>query len=196
MRWPLWIIPIFLTACVNTSSPIITTTASLPALTESATVLPTENPNVAGTGTRPNIEIYRKGDPVTFHLDDTIYFCAGQSTYSIVQLIEGGTRELGLNHSCLGFVGTGVDQYCQDGQVKTVYVGECSDAIVCEERLIHGAITWNQKEYIIITENCAGQVIRREVEQQVPAGAYQIILKVIQNEKIVRKVVKEFLIVP
>lgn len=197
MRWLLWTIPILLTACSNTSSPIITTTAALPSLTERATRLPAESPVVAGTATlEPNIETYRKGDPISFHLNDIIYSCAGQSTYSIVQLIEGGTRELSLNHSCLGYAGTGVDQYCQGEQVKTVYVGECSDAMVCEERSIQGTMTWNQKEYIAVTENCVGEVIRREVEQQVPAGSYQVILKVVQNEKIVRKVVKEFLIVP
>ena len=197
MRWVPLLVSIFLTACCNAPYPGIMPTASRPVLTETTMPLPTQKATAAGMSTlEPTREIYRKGDPVTFRFDDTIYFCAGQSTFSIAQITEDGKRELSLSHSCVGFVGTGTDQYCQDEQVKTVSVGGCSDAISCEKRSIHETITWNQKEYVTITETCAGQAIHREVEQQAPAGKYQIILKAVQNERIVPKVVKEFLIVP
>ena len=196
MRWLLLLVFIFLTARCSAPNPGGMPTASRPVLTETTTPLPTRKATAVWMETlEPKIEIYRKGDPVTFQLDDTIYFCAGQSTFSIAQITENEKRELSLRHSCLGFVGTGTDQYCQDGQVKTVFVGECSDAIPCGKQSIHGTITWDQKEYVAITEKCAGQTIHREVEQQVPEGNYQITAQVIQNGTIMTRVIKEFVIV-
>ena len=195
MRWLLLLASIFLTACFGAPYPGIMPTASRPILTETTTPLPTRKATAVWMSTlEPKIEIYRKGDPVTFDLDDTIYFCAGQSTFSIARITENEKRELSLSHSCLGVVGTGIDQYCQDGQVKTVFVGGCSDAIPCGKQSIHETITWNQKEYVAITEKCAGQTIHREVEQQVPEGKYQITTRVIQNGTITTRVIKEFVI--
>jgi len=196
MRWLLLLVSIFLTACFSASYPEAMPTASRPILAQTTTPLPTRKATAVWIGTlEPKIEIYRKGDPVIFDLDDTIFFCAGQSTFSIARITENEKRELSLSHSCLGFLGTGTDQYCQDGQVKTVFVGGCSDAIPCGKQSIHETITWNQKEYAAITENCAGQTIHREVEQQVPEGNYQITARVIQNGTIMTRVIKEFVIV-
>jgi len=195
MRWLLLLVSIFLTACCGAPYPGIMPTASRPVLTETTMPLPTQKATAVWMSTlEPKIAIYRKGDPVTFDLDDTIYFCAGQSTFSIARITENEKRELSLSHSCLGVVGTGTDQYCQDGQVKTVFVGGCSDAIPCGKQSIHETITWNQKEYVAITEKCAGQTIHREVEQQVPEGKYQITTRVIQNGTIMTRVIKEFVI--
>lgn len=143
----------------------------------------------------PKLAKYRPGDPVAFHLDGTIYYCAGLPTYSITQLIDNGQRELSLFHSCVGFVGTGIDQYCQNGQVKNVPVGACSDAIPCGEQSIHATILWDQKEIVTITEQCAGQTIHREIEQQVPIGKYQITAQMFLNDKITAVIIKEFEIV-
>ena len=184
MRHALLLFSIFLTACASSLTP--TATPINPRL------FPTET----RTATQAAAETYRTGEPVTFHIDDTIHFCSNRPTnFSIIQATESGERELSLGHSCIGFVGAGIDQYCRNGQVDTVFAAQCSDAVACGEWPIHETITWDQKEYVMLTEACAGQTIHREMERQVPEGKYRIAVQVIQNNKITTKVIKELLIV-
>ena len=130
-----------------------------------------------------------------FLINDTVYVCTDQLPYSVVQITESGEREVMLKHSCVGIVGTGADQYCENGQIKTEFVGTCSDAIFCEEQSIRETVTWDQQEYVEISEECAGETIRREIRQQVPEGRYQVVVRDMQNDQVANKVIKEFIIV-
>ncbi len=158
--------------------------------------MPNEDPKVVRIGTQePGPEVYREGEAVTVRAEDTVYWCTDRPAYSIVQVGAHQARTLRLNHSCLGFVGTGIDQYCRDGQVQLAYVGYCSDAILCEKGPL-GEIRWDQSEYTTVTESCGGQDIQREVEGQAPPGVYQIIINTFQGDTVVPKVVKEFVLAP
>lgn len=145
---------------------------------------------------RPNV--YEKGEPVKFRLDDTVQICTNRDPLAIK---ETNGSYLKLKHSCMGYVGTGVDQYCENGKIVSERVtdfvaydfsgkddlyGGCSDIIGCWNKTVHGTVTWNQKEYVKVTEKCEGKKIQREVKKQVPEGEYQIIVN--------GEVVKEFLI--
>ena len=147
------------------------------------------------SATPPTIETYKQGEPITFLINDTVYVCTDQLPYSIVQITESGEREVMLEHSCVGIVGTGADQYCENGQIKTEFVGTCSDAILCEEQSIRETITWDQQEYVEISEECAGETIRREIRQQVPAGRYQVVVRDMQNDQVTNRAIKELIIV-
>jgi len=140
------------------------------------------------------METYNIGEPVTFIIDDTIHVCEDELPYAIIQITESGEREAMLEHSCLGFAGSGVDQYCENGQIKIVEVVFCSDVMFCEDTRIDETFTWDQKEYVEINEECAGETIRREIKQQVPEGKYEVTLRFLQNDQVVNRVLKEFMI--
>ena len=130
------------------------------------------------------------GEPVTFTVNETFpLFCTNQDPFSIRQIIEHGSRILNLEHSCIGIIGTGVDEFCEKGQMIAEYSGECSDAISCfENYTVNYEFNWDQQEYVLITQECGGTTIHREIKQQVPAGRYQVIVN--------NKVIKEFVIIP
>ena len=140
-------------------------------------------------------ETRREGESLAFSIDDTVYLCTDEMPYTIVQTTEGRERVLMLEHSCLRFAGTGVDQYCENGQVKIVEVGNCSDAIFCEDTSIRETVTWDQQEYVELSEECGSETIHREAKQQVPEGKYQVMVRVTQNDEVVTKVIKEFTII-
>jgi hypothetical protein len=137
---------------------------------------------------------FGSGETVAFHLDDTVHVCNEELPYSIQLVSEGGSRKLLLEHSCVGIVGTGVDQFCESGQVTIVKVGICSDATVCEDQQIDQMVRWDQQAYVVVTEDCAGQTIQREEKQQVPAGQYQVTVQDWVEDHIEDRVVAEFAI--
>lgn len=55
-------------------------------------------------------------------------------------------------------------------------------------------VTWDQQEYVQISEECAGETIHREIKHQVPAGKYQVIVRDMQNDEVTNRVMKEFII--
>lgn len=140
------------------------------------------------------IETCSIGEPVTFTIDDTIYVCEDELPYAIFQITESGERGVMLQHSCHGFIGAGVDQYCENGQVNTVEVIFCSDAIFCQEVQTRETFTWDQQEYVEISEECADETIHREIKQQVPAGKYQLRIQYLENEQVKFRAVKELMI--
>jgi len=150
----------------------------------------TRTPSVATL----TMETYGVGEPVSFEIDETVYVCTDELAYSIVQITQKGERGVLLEHSCVGVAGTGVDQFCENGEVEIVEVGTCSDAIFCEETPTRETVTWDQQAYVEISEDCAGQVIHREILEQVPEGRYQVRVRVLQDDAEVFRVVKEFLI--
>jgi hypothetical protein len=137
---------------------------------------------------------FRLGETVTFSINDTVHVCTGQMPYRIVQITEGTKRPVLLEHSCLGIAGTGVDQFCENGDIQYVPVGTCSDAIFCEDQDLDETIRWDQQEYVEITEDCAGQTIRREVLQQAPPGNYQVVVQDWKEDHIEHRVLGEFTI--
>ena len=137
---------------------------------------------------------FKVGEPVTFRLDDTVYVCTDQLPYAIVHVTDGGQRRVALQHSCMGIVGSGIDQFCENGQATSVEVIYCTDAIFCEDQEIRESITWDQQEYVELSENCAGQTIRREVKQQVPAGKYQVVVQEWKTDHVENRIVGEFTI--
>ena len=136
------------------------------------------------------------GEIVTFQLDDTVYVCNEELPYSILQVTEGEPRTLMLEHSCQGEVGSGLDQFCESGQVTSVQVGSCSDAIICEDQHVVQTVRWDQQEYAVVTEECAGQQIQREEKQQAPPGQYQVTVQEWVQDRIQYRVVAQFTIAP
>jgi len=141
-------------------------------------------------------EIYIKGEPVIFSINTKVKVLTNELPFKIVN--EKG-ESIKLKHSCVGFVGCGVDEYCENGKIvrKGVYqlcdfskkwCYGCSDAIGQREEYVNETFVWDQKEYVEITEECEGKTIHREVKKQVPEGKYQIIVN--------GEVIKEFVIVP
>ena len=141
-------------------------------------------------------EIYIKGEPVIFSINARVKVLTNELPFKIVN--EKG-ESIKLKHSCVGLVGCGVDQYCENGKIvrKEVYqlcdfskkwCYGCSDAIGQREEYANETFVWDQKEYVEISEECEGKTIHREVKKQVPQGKYQIIVN--------GKVIKEFVIVP
>ena len=143
----------------------------------------------------PNEETYKKGESITFKIDDDVQICTNDLPFSI---IKPNGESVKLKHSCMGIVGSGIDAYCENEKIipKRVrlcdfsdrWCGGCSDALHCWNESIHETFTWDQKGYVEITEECEGKTIRREVKKQVPEGKYQIIVN--------GKVIKEFVIGP
>lgn len=133
-------------------------------------------------------EINGRGETIEFRIDDTIQICTNELPYRIVNpnINKPYGKVIMLKHSCGGFAGYGIDQYCENGKIRTEKVGGCSDVILCENKTIHETFIWDQKEYVEITEECEGKTIHREVKKQVPEGKYQIIVN--------GKVIKEFTI--
>jgi hypothetical protein len=147
------------------------------------------------------IEVYKVGEPVTFLIDEAVYVCDhfnDEIPYSIIQVTETGEREIALRHSCIGFIAQGVDEYCEEGNKKTVAVevGKCSDDVLCDVVPIKETFTWDQQEYVSVSEECAGERIHREMQQQAPEGEYKVIVRLQQNndEELVTRVIKEFII--
>ncbi len=179
----LLLLSLLLTACSGISIPGISPTALPPPGAET---------------TEPNAETYRKGEPVPFRVDALVYMCVNDpDSFSVARVSQDGQEYvLSLAHSCLGIAGSGVDQFCQDGQVQTTNVGSCTDAITCWEQPINQTLTWDQKAYASISEDCAGKTIHHEELQQVPEGKYRIRINMLQGGEIVTKVIKEFTILP
>ena len=148
----------------------------------------------------PDGEIYRKIQKRRtshfFSINAKVKLWTNELPFKIVN--EKG-ESIKLKHSCAGFVGSGVDQYCENGKIVNEEVYQlcdfskkwcyrCSDAIFQREGYVNETFVWDQKEYVEITEECEGKTIRREVKKQVPDGKYQIIVN--------GKVIREFVIVP
>ena len=147
------------------------------------------SPNVRSVGTAPSWEETPMGKPVKFTVKETFpLFCSDQDQFSIIQIIENGTRTIKLEHSCIGIIGSGVDEFCENGKVIRNYQGDCSDAISCVENYsVNYEFSWDQQEYVLVTEQCNGIAIHREAKRQAPAGKYQVVVN--------KKVIKEFIIV-
>lgn len=161
------------------------------------------SPSPAATlGDNPTgaVETYQIGEPVTFFIDDPVYVCNyfdDEIPYTIIQVTGADEREVALRHSCIGFIAQGVNEYCEDGKIKTeaVEIGKCSDDVICDETTIKETFTWNQQEYVIVAEECAGKMIQREVKQQAPEGKYKIVVKLQMDDgEIVTSVIEEFMI--
>ena len=139
-------------------------------------------------------EVYKKGEPITFSINAKVKLWTNELPFKIVN--EKG-ESIKLKHSCDGESGSGFDQYCKNGKIvgKEVYqlcnfskkwCYGCSDVIFQKEEYVNETFVWDQKEYVEITEECEGKIIRREIKKQVPEGKYQIIVN--------GKVIKEFII--
>ncbi|MDZ7798213.1 MAG: hypothetical protein U5L76_01195 [Patescibacteria group bacterium] len=142
----------------------------------------------------PNEETYKKGESITFKIDDNVQICTDDLPFSIIKFNEESVK---LKHSCIGEIGSGFDQYCENGKMvlKPVYqlcdflekwCRGCNDALTCRNKFIHETFVWDQKEYVETTEECEGKIIHRELKKQVPEGKYQIIVD--------GKIIKEFTI--
>lgn len=119
-----------------------------------------------------------------------INLCTNDLPY---QILDGKGNPLVIRHSCVGFVGHGVDQYCENGQVVSRPTKDgCSDAISCQLVTVNNAYSWNQKVYEAVTETCADQTIRREEPVQAQAGVYYILVRT-ADDQVSRKqfVIKE-----
>jgi len=131
-----------------------------------------------------NIDTYQKREVIEIKINDNVEICTNQLPFSI---LNPNGKALQLKHSCTGFVGSGIDQYCENGKkiIEDVdilcdfsdkWCRGCSDAIVCGKQNIRESFLWDQKEYITLTEECEGQSITRQEKQQVPSGSYKIIV--------------------
>ncbi len=118
-------------------------------------------------------EVYKKGEPITFSINAKVKLWTNELPFKIVN--EKG-ESIKLKHSCIGFVGSGIDQYCENGKIveKAVYqlcnfskkwCYGCSDVIFQREEYVNETFVWDQKEYVEITEECEGKVIRREIRK-------------------------------
>lgn len=155
---------------------------------------PTTSPPETGITTPSPVEIYKSGEPVPIHINDTIEVCEDHLHYAIVQVIGEKEREVALTHSCLGIAGSGVDSYCRNGQVEREIVVTCSDVMLCDEKHVNKKFNWDQQEFVQISEDCAGEIIYREIQQQVPGGTYRVIVRYLEGEQVKTRVVKEFII--
>ncbi|MGD9101234.1 MAG: hypothetical protein PVF45_12210 [Anaerolineae bacterium] len=154
--------------------------------------IPTSKPVASVTPVAP--ETYNIGEPISFSIDDTVSICEDALPYTIVQITGSRERQVMLAHSCLGIAGVGVDRYCEDGQIKTVEVVFCSDVMMCEDVRVDATFMWDQREYVEVSEECAGETIHREIKQQVPAGKYVVKSRFLQDGQVVSKVLQEFTI--
>ena len=127
---------------------------------------------------------YKQGETIKFRVNDTVQICTSSSLPFFI--IKSSGEYVKLEHSCMGIIGSGFDQYCENGKIRTERVRGCSDAFSCWDESIHKTFTWDQKEYVEITEECESKIIRREIKKQVPGGKYQIIVN--------GKIIKEFTI--
>lgn len=148
-----------------------------------------EATNTLNSTIAPAVEQVFMGEPVKFAVRGNFpLFCTNQHQFSIIQILDSGYRAVQLEHSCIGFVGSGVDEYCENGKIVRNYQGNCSDAISCiENYYVNYEFSWDQQEYVTVTEECEGVTIHRESKQQAPAGKYQVVVN--------GKVIKEFIIV-
>jgi hypothetical protein len=195
MKWILLSLIIFLSAC-DTSTSVAVSPVPGESDISSPTVSVTASPVASG-----DVERYKIGEPITFLVDEEVYVCNyfyDEIPYSIIQIIETREREIALRHSCTGLIAQGVDEYCEEGSKKTVAVevGKCSDDVSCGISTVKETFTWDQQEFVDVTEECAGETIHREVKQQVPEGKYKVVVRFQQDdEEIVDSVIKEFMII-
>jgi hypothetical protein len=137
---------------------------------------------------------FKTGEPVSFRIEETVQVCTANLPYAIVQVTDAGERKVMLQHSCIGFVGRGIDEYCDDGQVTIVDVITCSDDISCEDQALDQEVVWDQQEYVEISELCAGQTIHREVKQPVVPGKYHVVVSDWKEGHVETRVIAEFII--
>jgi hypothetical protein len=137
---------------------------------------------------------FELGEPVPFRIKDTVQVCSDNLPYDIVQVTEAGERRVMLQHSCVGIVGRGIDQYCDNGQITIVDVIYCSDAISCEDQALDEEVVWDQQEFVEISEQCAGQTIHREVKEQVAPGEYRVVVSDWVDGHVETRVIAEFAI--
>jgi hypothetical protein len=147
-----------------------------------------------GEGAPADLGSFEIGELVTFRIRDTVHVCDNDLAYSIVQVTGGAERKLMLQHSCIGIVGRGIDQYCDDGQITIVDVIYCSDAVFCEDQTLDQEVVWDQQEYVQISQECAGQTIHREVLQQVAPGTYQVVVSDWKEDHVERRAIAQFVI--
>ncbi len=140
-------------------------------------------------------EIYKKGETIKFRIDGKVMVIKQGDEelppYYCIKDIAIAGNILQLRHSCAGFIGVGIDQYCENGKIKTVEVIHCSDVFESLEQVIHRTYSWDQKAYLRIEEECEGETIHREILKQVPEGKYKIVVYDINGNE---KVIKEFTI--
>lgn len=137
-------------------------------------------------------EIYKKGEAIKFKIDGKVMITKQGDEELPPYFIKDGTgNRLQLRHSCAGELGTGYDEYCENGKIKTVEVVHCSDVFQSSEQVIHRTYTWGQKAYFRIEEECEGKTIHREILNQVPVGKYKIVVYDINGNE---KLIKEFTI--
>ena len=121
-----------------------------------------------------NKEEFSQAETIIFSIKAKVKLCTNDIPYSIMD--ENG-EPVKTRHSCMGLIGSGRDCYCKNGTIDCVSVGPgCSDAISCWEEKVDNTFSWNQLEYIEITDNCEGRTIRREEAQQVKPGRYKIVV--------------------
>ncbi|MFH0973951.1 MAG: hypothetical protein V1817_04165 [Candidatus Micrarchaeota archaeon] len=144
----------------------------------------------------PAVETFRKSEPIKFKIDGVFQVRSNDLPFSIISLTHG-INGLQLKHSCNGKMGYGIDEYCENGKIVLRYISTlcsfsekwcngCSDVIGWENTIVDEEFSWNQKEYVSVSEWCENTDIHREVPTQVPEGRYAIVVK--------DKVVKEFVI--
>lgn len=140
-----------------------------------------------------NKTVFLKGEKIDFRIDGKVHVCTNKLPFSI---IKSDGEPVRLKHSCAGFVGSGVDQYCENGKIVSKRIYQlcnfsrkwcygCSDLIACWDTYIHENFTWDQKEYVEITEVCDNRTIHREIKKFVPSGIYKIVVYDVVNQEYV-----------
>lgn len=137
---------------------------------------------------------FQPGETVQLTIEGVVHVCEEHLPYSIVQVTDSGQRSLMLEHSCLGIAGTGVDQFCESGEVKFVVVAHCTDVMLCDDQELNQTVRWDQQEYVQVSEDCAGREIYREIQQQVPPGRYQVVVQDWIEDHVENRVYAEFTI--
>jgi hypothetical protein len=153
----------------------------------------TPQPESDGPGGEEPVDLgsFGPGEAVAFRIQDTVHVCDNDLAYSIVQVTDGGERKVMLQHSCVGIVGRGIDQHCDNGQITVVDVIYCSDVFSCQDQTLDQEVVWDQQEYVQISEECAGQTIHREVKQQVPPGRYRVVVSDWKEGQVESRVIAE-----
>ena len=145
-------------------------------------------------GAPADLGTFKVGEVVAFRIEDTVYVCSDRMPYAIVQVTGGEERPVALRHSCLGEVGMGSDQFCENGQVQEIVVRTCSDVIFCEDEALDLEVAWDQQAYVQISEKCGEQTIVREVKEQVAAGEYQVVVQDWKEDGVEDRVIARFCI--
>ena len=95
---------------------------------------------------QPNM-IFPPEDDMTFRIDGNAAMVIGSN--SLPYEIKNSSGDImQLEHSCVGLVGHGFDEYCENGRIKIVEVPvSCSDALHTETIEIHQQYTWDWTAY-------------------------------------------------